>query len=240
MKRVWQGVAAAALCLIASSAAQAQQGQGALRRFTELPTDTNRSNRVNYVPLGWSFSEDRPGKLPYDVSVASWYRLPIFTTNVKPDKVLDKGTYQLERFDAVGTEPGGTPRFRVVITRRPAPPEGTAPRLQLLHGRTGISSLAFAAMEALPDGVRYTFLAEPPQLNLTANRSVPDTDRYEVRLMPARDVTLPRNIVRAPTFGGEDLGTRQAMAPPRLPREERVAGKRIEYRKGRVTEGPKR
>lgn len=240
MKRALFGLAAA-LCVAGAIPAHAQSGQGALRRFTEHPTDTNRNNRVAYVPLGWSFSGQRPGSLPYDVSVATWYQLPIHTTHVKPDKVLDSGTYRVERFDVVGSRPGESAQLRVVITRQPAPPVDAAPpRIQIVHGRTGISSLAFASAEALPDGVRYTFVAEPPQLNLAMNGGRPDTDRYEVRLMPAREVSLPQNIARAPTFGGEDIQTRQAMAPPRLPREERVAGKRIEYRNGKVIERRKR
>jgi hypothetical protein len=229
----WTLLATAVAAAAVAAPAGAQQ-VGADRHFTHIVTDTNRSDRIIYAPIGMAFSGPRPGSQPYDVSAATWYRQPLGSQNVKPDKNLEKAQYTLESFDAVKDQ--GLNQIRVVITRRPAPPEGTeAPRIAVVHPDSAISSTAFPKTEMLADGVRYTYMVMPPNLGFASRRDQITSDRYEIRFQPARDVHIPRYITKAPTFGGEDHEARDMAAPPpSLPRTERVAGKRLEYRRGRV------
>ena len=94
------------------------------------------------------------------------------------------------------------------------------------------------ATETLADGVRYTYRITPPPFGFfpTGDFRTAAQNRYEIRFMTARDVRPPASIARLPTFGGEDNSIRSASPPPRLPAAERVAGKRIEYRNGKVVE----
>jgi hypothetical protein len=232
--------AAAALALAVAGPASAQLDP--YRRFTTAPNDTNRNNKLVYVPLGWSFPGAKPADQPYDVATAAWYRQPLGSTGAAPDKVLDKSSYTLERFDLVRADGGRL--MRVVVTQRPAPAERQPPMLRVMNPQSMISASSVAGIEDLPDGVRYTFLVRPPHHDfIPAGERVAATAPrdYELRFMPARNVELPRYIVGAPTFNrGLDPETRAAMPPPRLPVEERVAGKRIEYRSGRVVEPRRR
>lgn len=231
------GVLAASVALCETAFAQ---GGGALRRFTEHPTESNRPNRIVYAPLAWAFPGSAPPNMVRDVSVASWYRVSLNVSNRRPDKVLDDNRYTLERFALIGTGEGERPQFRVVVTQRPAPPIGSAaPRLSVVHPNQ-ISSVALGTADRLADGVRYTFTVEPPLAGFRPTRQLPAAGEYSVRLMPARDVSYPVALRRAPTFAGVDVETRMATPPPRLPRAERVAGKRLEYRRGRVLEVPRR
>lgn len=233
----------AAVGLAAAVAAPAQAQVGGYRRFTTEPGDTNRSNKIVYVPVARAFSGSRPTQQPYDVAVASWYVEPLGSRNDRPDNKLDDAEYVLETFEAVKAEGERLPTMRVVVTRRPAPPEGTAPpELTVLHRKTLISSRGMARVEPIADGVRYTFTLKPPLAEFgPAALSTPSgaSPRYELSLFPAREVRLPRHITKAPTFsGGEDPETRMLTTPraPRLPEAERVAGKRFEFRNNRVVE----
>ena len=234
----WQILTAGALTAVAALPASAQFEDGHYRRFTEDVTDVNRNNKIVYAPLGWSFRGARPASMPFSVSVASWYQQSAGAANVKPDNVRDEAEYRLERFETV--KDGGNAMFRVTITRTPAPPEGQAPpELRLVHTDTLITSRDRATVETTPNGVRYQFYVRSPQLTMAprGESSREDADRYELRLMPAREVNLPRYITRAPTFGGEDPMLRMHRTPPQLPLAERVAGRRIEYRNFAVVEG---
>jgi hypothetical protein len=232
---------AAALVVAAAAAVPARAQDGPLRRFY---WDVNRSNREVYVPLVWAFPGRRPADMPYSVSVASWFRQPLGARDVRASTVLDKARYTLDEFSLMDAN---SPRARVavVITRTPALPEGTEPpRLDLVHP-SGISAPHVPAdMESVPGGTRFTFITTPPLWNYTAGNSnvdPKDVQRYEVRLLTAREeVRRPRSITRAPTFGGFDIETRMSLPPPRLPREERVAGRRIEYRSGKVVTDTKK
>jgi len=234
----WQVLAAAALTAATAGPASAQIGE--YRRFTHEPMDTNRSNKIIYAPVGWAFSGRRPAAQPRSVAVASWYLQPLGSRNDRADKVLDKGEYTLESFDAVRPEGDLLTRMRVVITRMPAPPEGTdLPELNVVHPRTLISSRAVPAVETIPGGVRYTFTLTPPMFGFAPAgdvKNLPSTSQFQLELLPARALSVPRHIARKPTFNQEDAETLRQLPPPRLTVEERVAGKRLEYREGRVTE----
>ncbi len=216
------------------------QGGGALRRFTEHPTESNRPNRIVYAPLAWAFPGRQLPDMPRDVSVASWYQVPVNATNQRPDKVLDDSRYTLERMELVQAAEGQQSRIRVVITQRPAPASDLPPpRVSLVHP-SQISSIALATQERLPDGVRFTALVTPPLAGFAPSPQLPGAQEYSVRLLPARDVDYPDELQRAPTFAGVDIETRMSTPPPRLPRAERVAGKRLEYRRGRVIDRSRR
>jgi hypothetical protein len=225
------------LALFASTVLAGAAGaqEYAYRRFDQPPTDTNRSNRIVYVPLGWAFSGSRPPQQPYDVSVATWYQA---TPGARADNVLDNGNYVLEQF-ANGSRPG---MLRVVI-RRSGPAVQDLPELRVVDRDSLLTTRAQAQVERNGAGVRYVFDVPSPLIT-----SQPQGDRrpgYELRLMTARpDVRLPSYIVRKPTFSGMDPELRRTLPPPQLPYAERVAGKRIEYRSprsaGRVVEDRQR
>lgn len=240
----WQWVAAAAL--IAAGAGPARAQVSPYRRFTQNDVmDTNRNNRIVYLPvvMGVGFSGPRPGSQGYDVAAASWYLQPLGNPAARPDKVLDKGTYTLETFEAFRPAGAKDAQIRVVVTRRPAPPEGAAPpEIHLVDPRSYITARGPATVETLPDGVRYTATITPPAFGFdvreAAGRLASD-NRFQVLLMSARDVKLPRAIARAPTFGGAEQWETLSRSGPQLPLVERVAGKRIEYRSGQVIEESK-
>lgn len=231
------GIAAAALLAAGPVRAQEQ-----LRRFTQDYWDVNRSNRIVYVPVGFHFSGPPTGKQQYDVSVATWYLQPLGVRSVRPDKVLDKGEYSLDQLELVGADTA-RPSVSVVITRRPAPPEGTPPpAIDVVHPN-GISARpALATVEPVDGGVRYSFMVSPPLWGFSSPNNVKErgTLRYEVRLLSGRDTKLPNYLTRAPTFGGLDTETRMSLPPPQLPYVERVAGRRIEYRSGNVVQDTKK
>ncbi|MFN3649633.1 MAG: hypothetical protein ACK47B_08625 [Armatimonadota bacterium] len=231
--RTWHALAAAALALSALPAA-AQEGN--LRRFTDTPSDTNRSNRIIYVPLGWSFPEARPPRMGYNVASAAWHQVRLGEAGVRPDQTLDKSEYSLERFEEVANRPG---IVRIVIERRPVEggqPIATAdapPQLGLVERDTLISTQALPQVDRVGNGVRYTYTMPLPEVALLGQKATlpADTSRaYELRLKPAEEVQLPRYITRAPTFGGEDPQTRALMPPPTTTVNERVAGQRQETR----------
>jgi hypothetical protein len=218
---------------VLAGAASAQEY--AYRHFDQPVTDTNRSNRIVYVPLGWAFPGARPPQQPYDVSVATWYR---GTPGARADNVLDKGEYVLERFEN-GARPG---MLRVVI-RRTGPAVQDLPELRVVDRDSALTTRAKARVERDGAGVRYVF--DVPSPLITSQPRGDQRPGYELRLMTARpDVRLPDYIVRKPTFSGMDLDERRALPPPQLPYAERVAGKRIEYRSprsaGRVVEDRQR
>lgn len=227
-------LAAAALATLLGTGASAQvNNTGPYRRFTDDVGDVNRSNRIVYVPLGWAFSGARPARLPHDVSSATWYLQPLGSQGARPDKVLDKAEYTLERFEVMKGQNGSASMIRVVITRTGGAPE-PAPELRLVHPETQISARADAQIEPIPGGSRYTFLVRPPHFGLTSGPQAPDTNRYEIRFMASREVTPRTSVARSkPTFGGEDARLRALSPPPQLPAAERVAGRRIEYRSPR-------
>jgi hypothetical protein len=228
----WHLIAAVTVAGAVAAPACAQEN---LRRFTEYPLETNHPERLVYVPLGWAFPGRRPAEQPYDVSAATWYLQPLGSAGVKPSKVLGRDEYVLERFGPAAREGASPAAFRVVITRRPAPAATTdLPRLEVVHPRTRISAIAFPSVEPVAGGVRYTYTVTPPYYALFTEATVPDAERFEIRFMPARGVQVPKYITRAPTFGGMDRQTLAQMPPPRLTVAERVAGKRIEYRTGKV------
>lgn len=212
-----QLLAATIIATALAGSAQAQNS-GPYRRFTDWPTDTNRNDRIVYAPLGWAFTGSRPVGQPHDVSSATWYQVRPGSAAVKPDSVLDKAEYRLERFDMANGV------FNVVITRRGGQAD-PAPELRLVDTETNITSRAQPSIE----GDRYTFVVKPPLAGFGAS-ATPKAERFEIRFMGSGNVRPPASIVRAPTFGGEDLETRSLSGPPQLPKSERVAGKRIEYR----------
>ena len=215
--------AGAVLATLIGGAAGAQNDTGNYRRFTDDVGDTNRSNRIIYAPIGSAYPERRPARQPYDEASAAWYLQPVGATAVKPSKVLDKAEYTLDRFDLT---PGG---MRVVITRTGGQPE-PAPMLQILNTETQISSRATPVVTPVAGGSRYTFLVRPPHQGLASAFQTAKSDRFELRFMSSREVPTPPSIARRPTFGGESKAIQALNGPPRLPRAERVAGKRIEYR----------
>src|ERR687886_187393 len=96
----WTVLATAVMAAAVASPAGAQR-MGADRHFTWLTTDTNRSDRIIYAPVGAIYPGRRPASQPYDVSAATWYRQPLGSHNVKPDKNLENAQYTLESFDTV-------------------------------------------------------------------------------------------------------------------------------------------
>lgn len=233
-------LAIAATAVITAGPARAQDAGS--RRFTQDYWDTNRSNRIVYVPIGFHFNGPPTGKQLYDVSAATWYLQPLGARGVRPDRVLDKGDYTLDQFELVGGDTA-RPSVSVVITRRPAPPEGTPPpQIDVVHPN-GISARpALATVEPVAGGVRYSFMVSPPLWGFSSRVGGKNTDplRYELRLLSGRDVKLPDYITRAPTFSGFDPETRMSQPPPQLPYVERVAGRRIEYRSGQVVSDSKK
>jgi len=225
--------------MIASPAGAQELAQ---RRFTQNPTDPSFNERQVYVPVNLAFTT-RPSSQPYTLSVATWYLQPLGAKDVRPDKTLDSAAYSLDQIELLNGA-GSQRQVRVVITRRPAPPEGTAPPdLDLVHP-SGISApRAAATIEPVQGGVRYTFVVVPPMWGYssrTSNVRAGDTPQYEVRLLTARTVSPPPSMVRAPTFSGYDAQTKSSLPPPQLPYIERVAGKRQEFRNGQVTKDPKK
>lgn len=225
--------AAAALATLIGSTASAQvNNTGPYRRFTDDVGDVNRSNRIGYVPLAWAFSEARPARQPYDESSATWYIQPVGARGVKPDKVLDKADYTLDEFAWMKQGNGAPDRLRVVITRIGGPAE-PAPELRLVHPETHITTRARANVTPVAGGSRYTFELESP-LGRFQPSSVTQPNRFEVRFMASHEVSRRTFEARSkPTFSGEDPQLRALSGPPRLPRAERVAGKRIEFRSPR-------
>lgn len=234
MGRLW---IAAALAALLGTAARAQIDP--YRRFTRDPLDVNRSNQIVYVPLGWAFPGPRPPHQPYSVAVASWFAVAPGSGQAPADRALDDGRYVLQRFERIqsGRRRGW---LRGEIVRRPAPPaEAAPPRVEVVHRGTLLTARTLATAEPLPDGVRYRFEVPSPEQGFAGPE--PGGAGYEVRLLPAREVRPPAEIVRKPTFGGGDEWARLMPPPPQLPVAERVAGRRIEYRSprsaGQVVEG---
>jgi hypothetical protein len=233
--------AAALLVLAAVIGSPAGAQELAQRRFTQSPTDPSFNERLIYVPVNLAFS-GRPAAQPYTLSVATWYVQPLGAKDVRPDKTLDDAAYTLDQIELLNGS-GSHPQVRVVISRRPAPPEGAAPQLDLVHP-SGISAQRVTATtEPIQGGIRYTFVVTPPLWGITSRnsniRTGGDTPRYEVRLLTARDVRPPASVVRAPTFSGYNASAKDSLPPPQLPYIERVAGKRQEFRNGKVTKSPK-
>lgn len=223
-----------ALAVVLAAPAAAQVGP--YRRFTEPAIDPNRNNRIIYAPVFSSFSERKPPQRPHDVASASWYLRHPGERDAVPDSVRDDGSYRLERFEGVRLPGESVDRLRVTIIRRPAPPPGL-PQIRVIHRDSALTSLGFPTVESIPGGVRYTFLVMSPHVTAAlpdARLGTPGVDSFDLRFMPAHEVRLPPHLVRAPTFSGAEPEVRQVMPPPRLPYLERVAGKRIEYRSGRV------
>jgi hypothetical protein len=228
----WQLCAAVAIAAVVAGPARAQGSQdGNIRRFTSEPMDTNRSERIIYVPVGWKFAGPKPGRMPYDVSTATWYAQPIGSRGVLPNKVLDKADYRLESFDMTDDA-----RVRVVMTRRAT--DGAdmgAPQIQVTNTDTHITVHGYPQVERTAEGVRYTYVAPAPEIGFVPRRAAStsgNAERYELRFLPEREVKLPASVARKPTFGGDDIETRMSRSLPQLPAVERVAGRRIEYRKG--------
>ena len=229
----WTQLAAATLLLGTIGGARAEDGP--YRHFTRPAIDPNRNDRIIYVPVALGYTEGpRPG-MPHDVSAATWYLEPLGSREAKPDKVLDDARYVLERFETVRV--GGRPMLEVVITRYPAPAAGTdVPLLRVVEPESNISAAATATVSAIPGGVRYRFLVEPPLRNFAPEGDpgmVPATDRYSLLFMPARDVKYPAAMRQLGTFAGASVETRMQQGPPQLPVQERVAGKRLEFRNTR-------
>jgi len=225
--------------VIASPAGAQELAQ---RRFTQNPNDSSFNERLIYVPVNLAFTT-RPSSQPYTLSVATWYRQPLGAKEIRADKTLDSGEYSLDQIELLNGS-GSQRQVRVVITRRPAPPEGTAPPdLDLVHP-SGISApRATAAIEPVQGGVRYTFVVTPPMWGYSSRNSNvrgSDTPQYEVRLLSSRMVSPPPSMVRAPTFSGYDAQTKSMLPPPQLPYIERVAGKRQEFRSGQPSKDSKK
>lgn len=222
-------IAAAAMAVGTAAPAGAQDAR--YRRFTDSISDTNRSDRIVYVPLGWAFPGPRPATMPHDVSAAAWYRQPLGTRGARPDSVLDDAEFRLESFETTGAGPAPGRTFRVVVVRRPAVSEGTAaPLLRVVDSDSQIGSAALGAAEPVPGGTRFTFTLRPPHYGLARSGKLPDSDRFELLFMPARGVKKPEYITLKPTFGGDNPRDRMNLPPPRPPLVERVAGKREEVR----------
>jgi len=222
----WQTLAAAALAVSVISPASAQIGP--YRRFTQDdPSDINRNNRIGYVPVLRTFTGRRTGDGSYLLPSASWFQEASGSHDRKPDMVRDNARYTLEAFEPIQGDAAG--RMRVVITRSPAPPaDSQPPLLQLVETRSRVTTRATPEVEAMADGVRYTFTVSPFQVGVVSERSKPQ--RYQVDFVPEKGVSRPDYIAMWPTFGGATWWERATQGPPRLPYAERVAGKRIEYR----------
>lgn len=230
MRRVL--IAAAALAWMVAGAAEAQHTTGSFRRFTTDPGDTNRSNKIIYVPIGMALPGQRPAQGQYEWSTATWFLQPLGSAGVRPDKKLGDAEYVLERFESVKGAPGQPGRLRVVITRRGGGSE-PAPELRVTDPQTHITSRAQARVTPIPGGSRYEFLVQPPLAGLFPGGQTPARDRYELQFMSSTRTSPPPALARRPTFGGEDPELRALAGPPRLPKAERVAGKRLEFRSAR-------
>ncbi len=235
MTRVQWAMAGLAGALLAgglAGPAEADEGDGQ-RRFTASPTDTNRSYRMVYVPVFSSYPGVRPATQPHDAASAAWFQLPLGATQSKPSQIRTKDGYLMESFDRVRTAGEGE-MLRVVVTRTPGPPAGAGlPQIGVVHPESQISARAFPAAEAIPGGVRYTFMVRPPHYGFITDpaASTGPSLRYEVRFLPAEEVRPPSILTRAPGFGGPSIQERLSEGPPRIPTMERVAGRRQEYRK---------
>lgn len=229
----WSAIAVMAISVVAAGSAQAQQDP--YRRFTREPIDPNENNKIIYVPVASAYPGTRPGEQPYDRAAASWYQELLGTREAKPDRVLDKGNYVLNRFEAVGAP--GARMLEVVVTRYPAPEaDAPLPQLRITHPSTNISASAFATATAVAGGMQYRFLVRPPLLGFAPNadpNNLPASDQYTLSFLPARDVPLPASLRTAGTFSGSGVEARMSQGPPRLPVEERVAGRRLEFRSAR-------
>lgn len=229
----WSAVAIMAITIVSAGGARAQQDP--YRRFTRAPIDPNENNKIVYVPLASAFPGARPGEQAYDTAAASWYQASLGSQGSKPDQVLDKGNYVLNRFETVGQE--GARMLEVVVTRYPAPPAGTPlPQLRITDPGSNISASAFATETAVAGGTQYRFLVRPPLLGFapTADpRNLPASERYALSFLPAREVPPPPRLRTAGTFSGAGVEARMSEGPPRLPVEERVAGRRLEFRSAR-------
>src|SRR3569833_1785150 len=178
----------------------AQQPDGNTRHFYQNPFyESNGNGRIIYAPLVASHSGAARAGQPYSYPVADWAQIQPGARDRGPDSKIDNGTYRLERFDA--THQGSSPVFHVVMTRRPAPPEGTAaPELRVLDQQSQISTVALGSVQTIDGGVQYTFLVRPPLLRLASateggNRATPGT--YVLRLAPARDILRPHYFAGA-------------------------------------------
>jgi len=229
----WSAIVVMAITIVSAGGAQAQQDP--YRRFTREPIDPNENNKIVYVPLASAFPGPRPGDQPYDVAAASWYSERLGNRESKPDRVLDKGTYVLNRFETVGAP--GSRMLEVVVTRFPAPPAASpAPQLRITDPRSNISASAFATAAPVAGGTEFRFRVRPPLLGFSPNadpENLPASNRYTLSFLPARDVPLPPALRTAATFSGAGVEARMDQGPPRLPLEERVAGKRLEFRSAR-------
>jgi len=229
----WSAIAVMAVTIVSAGSARAQQDP--YRRFTREPIDPNENNKMVYVPLASSFPGPRPGDQPYDVAAASWYSERLGSHGTKPDRVLDKGNYVLNRFETVGGE--GSRMLEVVVTRYPAPPaDAPAPQLRITDPGSNISASAFATSVPVAGGTEFRFRVRPPLLGFAPNAepaNLPAANRYILSFLPARDVPLPAGLRTAGGFSGAGVEGRMDQGPPRLPVEERVAGKRLEFRSAR-------
>ncbi len=229
----WPILATATVALAAAVPARAQIPY---RHFEQPYWDTNRSDRIAYYPLAKAFSGPRPGVQPYNVAEASWFQQKLGTPELRPSQVHDGAEYALNQFTM--ERRNGTRMLHVVITRMGGTPDEGVPQLRVTHAPSRISVTSLARVTRAADGgVRYTFDIVPPTFGFSGDPSVRDAAepaRYQVDLIPPRNLQVPSYIARYPTFGGEEWKTRMDQPPPRLPVEERVAGKRIEYRSGRV------
>lgn len=229
----WSAIAIMAITIVSAGSAQAQQDP--YRRFTREPIDPNENNKMVYVPVVSAFSGARPGEQPYDRAAASWYSEALGSRETKPDRVLDKGNYVLNRFETVGDV--GSRMLEVVVTRYPAPPAGTpAPQLRITDPRSNISASAFAAATPVAGGMEFRFQVRPPLQGFAPNAdaaNLPASNRYALSFLPAGEVPLPVAMRTAAGFGGIGVEGRMEQGPPRLPLEERVAGKRLEFRNAR-------
>ncbi|MCC2670205.1 MAG: hypothetical protein K0Q72_2676 [Armatimonadetes bacterium] len=226
----WPAFAAAAVTIATAGGAVAQDGP--YRRFTQPPIDPNRNNRMIYAPVASAYPGSRPADQPHDVSAATWFQQSLGSRAARPDKVLDGGSYVLERFTTIGN--GDNPMFEVVVTRTPAPPAGTAlPALRVVHPDSAISAAALPTMTQASGSATYRFLVRPPLAGFTPVASAPggqNASRYELRFLPAGEVRNPVWMRQAGTFAGAGVEARMSQAPPQLPVEERVAGRRLEFR----------
>jgi hypothetical protein len=178
--------------------------------------------------------------MPRDVAAASWFSQRPGAHNARPDLTRERAGYVLESFSSTGE--GADRRLTVVIVRRPDPGDEELPEVRVVHSASGLTSGAFPQrVDETAGGVRYTFMVRPPQAGFRGSER-PGAERYGVHFNPARHVELPPPIALAPTFGQAPLEVRRNQGPPRLPRAERVAGKRIERRSpsdpGRVVDRP--
>jgi hypothetical protein len=225
----WQWLTAAA---ILGGAVPASAQDGNFRRFTQNPLlDPSRNERMVYVPFAMKASGPRPGAQPYDVASAVWLRKPLGAAASRPDLAAGEGEYTLESVSRF--EEGGAPKLRVVVLRRGGGGDVGTPQLRVSEARSQLTSIAYAEPQPGPGGTRYVFtLLAPTPLTPGARQS----GEYDIGFRPEGEVKPPRFTRRAPTFGGDDAYTRMGRSGPQLPLAERVAGRRIEYRTGRVVD----